>query len=200
MSNLTISLCLLCLILGACSPKKALSTSPELPPVVLAETAQDSLSFPESWEGIWTGELSIYNAKGLSQQLPMELHLLPIPDSVDLFTWTIIYGEDKEAGKRPYQLQVVDREKGLYVVDELNSIALECYYLHNKLYSHYLVGDNRILITNEVEGDTMLFEVIAGKDEPVSITGGEIVDEEEIPEVSTFPITVAQRAVLTRKK
>ncbi len=200
MSNLTISLCFLCLIIGACSPKTAVSATSEANGIPLPTTAADSLTFPESWEGIWTGELLIYKASGLAQQLPMELHIIAIPDSVDQFTWTIIYGEDKEAGKRPYQLKVVDREKGIYAVDELNSIVLECYYLHNKLYSQYLVAGSRILVTNEVDGDRMLFEVIAGSDEPVSITGGETVDEEEIPAVSAYPITVAQRGVLTRKK
>ena len=131
----------------------------------------------------------------------MELHILPL-DTVDRFSWTIIYGEDKEAGARKYQLQVIDRAKGIYAVDELNSIVLESYYRPNKLFSRYLVGEIMILITNEVRGDTMTFEVVAGGSEPVSSTGDTtlIVDGESIPEVRTYPIGATQKATLTRKK
>ena len=58
--------------------------------VFAQEIAKDSLTFPETWEGIWVGELDVYNAKGKAQTLPMELHILPI-DSSDNHTFYIIY-------------------------------------------------------------------------------------------------------------
>ncbi len=196
MSNLSLLISFLCLILTACSPQLSQAQPPASPPDT---TVTDTLSFPESWVGIWTGELLINGPKGPLKNLPMELHILPL-DTVDRFTWTIIYGEDKEAGARKYELQVVDRAKGLYVVDELNSIVLESYYRSNKLFSRYLVGEVMILITNEVKDDTMIFEVVAGGSEPVSITGDTTIDDEEIPEVKTYPIGATQQAILTRKK
>ncbi|MEL6636356.1 MAG: hypothetical protein AAFW73_02950 [Bacteroidota bacterium] len=194
MPNLSFFPALLGLILTISLPRVASADATPTP-------AQDSLAFPESWVGVWTGELTISGPQGPVQQLPMELHILPL-DTVDRFSWTIIYGEDKEAGARKYQLQVIDRAKGLYAVDELNSIVLESYYRPNKLFSRYLVGEIMILITNEVRGDTMTFEVIAGGSEPVSITGDTtlVVDGESIPEVRTYPIGATQKATLTRKK
>ena len=194
MPHLSLFSALLCLILSTGLPQAgSASTS--------STSAQDSLAFPESWIGVWTGELSINGPQGPVRTLPMELHILPL-DTVDRFSWTIIYGEDKEAGARKYQLQVIDRAKGIYAVDELNSIVLESYYRPNKLFSRYLVGEIMILITNEVMGDTMIFEVVAGGSEPVSITGDTtlVVDGEAIPEVRTYPIGATQKATLSRKK
>jgi len=62
-----------------------------------------------------------------------------------------------------------------------------------------------MLVTNEVNfqadgPDEMIFEVISGKDTPISITGSKEVDGEEIPEVKTYPIGVMQRAMLYRKR
>jgi len=159
--------------------------------------AQDSLAFPASWVGIWQGELEIFDGVGLKQNLPMELHIQP-QDSADHYDWWIIYGEDKEAGKRGYQLRPVDKEKGVWLVDEKNTIELECYFFQDKLWSWYDVMGSLIMVSNEVHGNEMTFEIIAGKTEPVSITGNQKHEGEDIPEVKTFPIGVMQRATLTR--
>lgn len=160
--------------------------------------AQDSLAFPQAWVGIWQGELEIFDAQGLKQNLPMELHIQP-RDSADHYDWWIIYGEDKEAGKRAYQLKPKDKEKGIWVVDEKNTIALESYFIHDKLWSWYDVMGSLILVSNEVQGDEMIFEIVAGKSEPISITGNQEFEGEAIPEVKTFPINVMQRALLLRQ-
>ena len=62
-------------------------------------TTADSLSFPDSWAGIWEGELQISNAKGIAQRIPMALEILTTEND-STYTWAIIYGEDHEKGKR----------------------------------------------------------------------------------------------------
>lgn len=197
MPKLTSLLVCLCLLFYACSAQKV--APPKAATDQLTTATTDSLSFPESWMGVWEGQLSIYSVKGLAQQLPMELHILAT-DSTDRFIWRLVYGEDKEAGARNYELVVKDRAKGLYVVDELNSIQLECYLINGKLFSWYLVEDILIMITNEVRGEEMVFEVIAGSHTPVSITGEGEIEGEEISPVSTYPVRSSQKAILTRKK
>ena len=160
--------------------------------------AKDEVLFPASWVGIWKGQLEIYGGTGLKQSLPMELHVRP-QDSTDHYDWWIIYGEDKEAGKRAYELVPKDKANGVWVVDEKNSIKLECYYYHDKLSSWYDVKGSLILVTNEVRGDEMIFEVIAGSLAPVSITGNAKHEGEDIPEVRTYPVNVLQRAKLRRE-
>lgn len=156
-------------------------------------------TFPESWLGNWVGELNIYSANKLVQTIPMELELLAM-DTSDNYSWAIIYGADREAGRRPYELEIVDAEKGIYRIDEKNSIKMESFLYGNKLYCQFSVMNSQILCTYEKAGESMIFEIISGNTEPISITGGEIVGEEEIPKVQTFPISVMQKAVLIRKK
>lgn len=164
---------------------------------VFAQTATDSLSFPASWKGIWMGNLEIFNNKGLTQSLPMQLHILPIQNS-DRYTWTIFYGEDTIAGKRDYELVPIDTAKGIYSIDEKNSIAMEGYFLGGKYFQRFEVMGNLLLTTTEKVSKTeLIWEIVSGKLEPVSSTGKQEVEGEEIPEVKTYPIGVLQRARLT---
>jgi len=158
----------------------------------------DSLSFPESWEGKYAGELEIFNAKGKAQTLPMELHILPI-DTSENHTFYIIYGEDKETGLRPYELLTVNAELGQYKVDEKNSIAMEGYLLGNGFYQSFeVMGTMLMTIVEKLNEDELSWTIIAGKSEAVSITGGEEVEGEEISPVSAFPVVSAQKAILRR--
>lgn len=161
-------------------------------------TAQDALPFPHTWQGKWQGDLAIYTAKGLSQSVPMELHILPT-DSTNRFTWTIIYGEDKEAGKRPYELVILDAEKGIYAIDEKNSIQLEGYFIKDKFFSRFEVMGSLLLTTEQLVGEELIFEIIVGSMTPVSVTGNEVINGDTIPPVKAFPLKVMQRAILRRQ-
>lgn len=155
-------------------------------------------AFPQSWLGNWIGDLNIYKENKLVQTIPMELEMAAI-DTSDNFVWAIIYGEDKVVGRRSYELEILDDEKGIYRVDEKNSINLESYLFGNKLYSQFSVMESQLLCTYEKVDDKMIFEIISGSIEPVSTTGGLVIDGEEIPKVKTFPITIMQKATLSRK-
>ncbi len=85
-------------------------------------------------------------------------------------------------------------------MDEKNSIAMESYLYGPKLLCWFVVQGSRVLCTYEKTAeDTMVFEVISGLETAVSTTGNTKVKEEDIPEVKTYPCSVFQRAVLTRK-
>lgn len=163
----------------------------------LSFSQKDSLTFPQSWEGKWAGTLEIFNAAGLAQSLPMELHILPL-DSVGQWSWTIIYGEDKEAGRRGYELHTIDAQKGQYLIDEKNSIAMEAYFLGEKFFQWFEVQGSLLLTTTYLRGDELYWEITFGKSDPVSTTGDQTVDGEEIPPVKTFPISGVQAAVLKK--
>ena len=157
-------------------------------------------SFPEDWLGDWEGELSIYRGNELMQSIPMQMHIQRTADSTRI-DWSTTYTSDKGPIEKPYQLQTVDPEKGQYLIDELNSIRLESYlFAGQKLVSWYDVQGSRILATHELQGERLVFEIIAGSTEAVSVSGGTGEGDEKIPEVITYPIKVLQRAVLTRKK
>lgn len=158
-------------------------------------TAQDGF-FPQSWEGRWAGNLQVFNPDGKVQDVPMQLLIEP-RDSAH--SWTIIYGRGEEADRREYLLRPVIPERGLYSIDEQNSIVLDAIYIGGKLYSRFEVAGNLLLSTVELQGDGLHYEIVSGKLEPRNITGGEEREGEEIPEVKSYPVVVRQVAVLMRR-
>ncbi|MFK7807177.1 MAG: hypothetical protein AB8F74_05170 [Saprospiraceae bacterium] len=191
----TILVILFILSLG-CNPKIADKT-------IVADKSQidssskDVLPFPESWVGIWTGVLHIWKGNEIAQSIPMKTRI-GLTDKKDEYHWVTTFG-DKAETEKPYLLKVIDSKKGHYVIDEQNSIIIESYLFDNKLVSLYSVMGNMIQATFEKRGEELIFEILAGKEEPISITGGTKVGEEEIPKVKTLPFNVMQRAVLTKE-
>ncbi|HRI59736.1 MAG TPA: hypothetical protein PK228_08430 [Saprospiraceae bacterium] len=161
--------------------------------------ADKSASFPASWQGDWNGTLEIFNGKGKVQSVEMTVEIHKIDTSKEgRYTFGLIYGS-KEQDWRPYELVPVAPEKGVWKVDEKNSIAMESYLYGPKLLCWFTVQGSRILCTYEkIADDTMVFEVISGSETAASTTGNTKQGEEEIPEVKTYPFSVFQRALLKR--
>ena len=164
-------------------------------------TAQtpNSETFPDAWSGLWTGTLDIFGPKGKVQSVAMEVEIAKLDTSKQgRYVFSLVYG-GRDKDYRPYELVPVDTAKGIWRVDEKNSIVMESYLRGPKLLCWFVVSGNRILTTYEKTGDTMTFEVVAGKESPVSTTGNTKQGEEEIPEVKTYPASSFQRAILRRK-
>jgi hypothetical protein len=155
-------------------------------------------TFPGSWTGNWSGTLDIYQVNGIVQSIPMGLEIHPIDTSKEgRYQFGMIY-QSKEKDWRPYELVPVDPKRGVWKVDEKNSIAMESYLYGNKLLCWFVVEGNRILCTYEHTGEELLFEVLSGKETPVSTTGNSVQGTETIPEVKTFPFNGFQRGKLKR--
>lgn len=157
-------------------------------------------AFPESWSGNWKGTLEIFNGKGKVNAVEMTVEIHKIDTSKEgRYTFGLVYGS-KEQDWRPYELVPVEPAKGVWKVDEKNSIAMESYLFGPKLLCWFTVQGSRILCTYEKTGDTtMVFEVVSGMETAVSTTGNTKQAEEDIPEVKTFPCSVFQRAVLHKQ-
>lgn len=167
--------------------------------ITTAQTVPDTLTFPTSWQGDWTGTLDIFSGKGKIQSVEMHLEIHKIDTSKEgRFTFGLIYGS-REKDWRPYELAPVAPERGAWKVDEKNSIVMESYLYGPKLLCWFVVQGNRILCTYEKTGDnTLVFEVVSGSETAVSTTGNTKQGEEDIPEVKTYPFGVFQRAILRR--
>ncbi|MDZ4683063.1 MAG: hypothetical protein SH848_18850 [Saprospiraceae bacterium] len=159
--------------------------------------AQETPTFPASWTGVWAGDLLIHNAKGIAQTVPMEVTIRPVPGSAN-YDWITVYNNDTLAGKRPYTLLIKDEAAGHYAIDENNNIVLDAYLLGGKLFNSFEVQGQLLVCTYEVQGENLVFEVIAGPAAPVSTTGGGEAGEEKIQEVHSFKVNVMQRAVLKK--
>jgi hypothetical protein len=152
-------------------------------------------SFPHEWIGKWQGELEIYAGPARVNSLPMVLEI-GIIDSLTL-TYYITYGSGPDA-LRPYQLKVIDAEKGQYVLDENNGIRIETSLVGNRLVSLFEVQNSVIQSTTFLVDSIMHYEIYAGSFAPISMTGDTIIGQDTIPRVQTFPIGVSQRAKLRR--
>ena len=178
-------LILLCWLIGA-SGTLAWSQAPDAP------------VFPAAWEGSWHGTLEIFNGRGKVQSVPMWVEIHKIDTSTTgRYTFGLIYGS-KEQDDRPYELVPVAPDKGLWKIDEKNSIVMESFLYGPKFLCWFVVQGNRVLCTYELRGDELLFEIYSGLEASVSSTGKTKQGEEEIPEVKTFPFSVFQRAVLKK--
>ena len=161
----------------------------------VVETTVPNLKFPEDWAGNWEGQLEIHNGGGKTMDLKMGLNIAPVDSGK--YTFTILYYGKNGTDERLYELLTVDARKGHYQVDEKNSIVLDDYFFMNKLYSRFEVMGNLLLVTYELRGEEMIFEVISGKmgEEHTVITGG----QDSIPKVTSYPIQVMQRGIMKRK-
>jgi hypothetical protein len=185
----------------SCGKKINPTTANDIPEVMVKPFPKSKVtedSFPFSWFGTWEGKLDIYNAKGLSQSIPMSLEMGPT-DTTGFYKWHIIYGSDREKGLRPYYLKTIDAAKGIYQNDEMNSIKMESYLLGGKLFCTFSVEGNLLTSMQEKVGDTMHWEIIFGKEKEVSITGNQVVKGDTISTVKTMPVIISQRAVLKKK-
>ena len=153
--------------------------------------------FPSSWQGDWAGELLIFNADGMSKSLPMQLNIQAVEQSKN-YSFTIVYGVGEEKDTRSYMLKEVDASKGHYLIDEQNSIKIDAYLLGGKLVQRFEVMGNILETFIEKRGETMVWEIFSGKTNPVHLSGETVQDGDEIPLVKSYPMSVYQKAVLSR--
>ena len=155
--------------------------------------AQDKV-FPEDYFGIYKGDLEITNAKG-KQSIGMEFHLMA-SDSVDTYIYKIVYIMDGKRNDRNYTLKAINKNKGAFAIDENNGILLNAKYIDNTLYSVFEVQKNLLITTERFYADKMIFEIVFSGKNLEEKSGGET---EEIPEVTSYPVTVTQKATLIKQ-
>ncbi len=151
-------------------------------------------NFPESYFGNYTGNLVINSNKGINNY-PMEFHLRPT-DSSEIFEYVIVYGKGEQRQERNYTLKTKDVEKGLYTLDENNGILLDCKVIGNKIYFLFEVSDNLLSTFITFNTNDLIFEIIATNTKQKMVSGGQ---DEDTPEVFSYPINVVQRALLIKQ-
>lgn len=154
--------------------------------------------FPHSWVGEWRGPGGSTPAEGDALRFEMRLRIAPTDDP-DRFTWTIAYITTDRADERPYELVVVDAEKGLYEVDEKNSIVLPARWIDGGLYSRFDLGETALVAGYRVEDigterERMVVEIVTTDGADAPTTGG----ENGVPTISVPPVKAVMRAVMTR--
>lgn len=155
-----------------------------------------STSFPQSWVGNWKGELVWHKANEINpKKVNMELRIHPA-DSTGLFTWQIIYGSAAE-DNRPYLLKPKDEAKGHWVIDELNGIVLDQFWMADKFCGAFTVIGNTIINNYQLENDRLSVEFYSIGVKPFGSAGK---GTEESPLVDSYRVGSYQKAVLLRTK
>ncbi|MEM6298482.1 MAG: hypothetical protein AAF740_07330 [Bacteroidota bacterium] len=145
--------------------------------------------FPEDYFGIYKGILTINQASGEVQEIPMEFHLLAT-DTAQRFVYKLVYNGQP----RNYMLIEKDAEKGIYTVDENNGIILPSRYIDRTLYSYFQVGESFLNSRLSFSKKKLEFEILFTNMEARERTG-----EDTDYEIYGYPITTVQKAVLRRK-
>lgn len=158
--------------------------------------AAQTTPFPKSWEGDWKGELSWYKTgSSAPQKVKMELRIHPA-DSVNSWSWQIIYGSASE-DNRPYRLIMKDSAGIHWVIDELNGIVLDQYWVGNKFSGAFTVMNSTIINTYWMEGDELFIEFFSLGAKPLTTTG---YGTEDSPSVDSYRVAGYQKAILKRSK
>lgn len=76
---------------------------------------------------------------------------------------------------------------------------MEGYYLGGQFYQWFEVQGSRLLTKTEKVDDTLVWEIVVSSNKPVSTTGDNLFEGEEIPPVMAFAVTNLQRAVLRKR-
>jgi hypothetical protein len=185
----SISILFLCaVVISACVSKQTVTSEP----LVLEELKQ----FPIDWIGKYEGPLRITSANGDTSTINMEL-IIDYPDAEGYFPWVIIY-DDSDI--RKYGLEVINADKGLYKINEYNSIVLDAYLIENHFISRFNLLNNDLIIDYEHVGDAIIAQFYISGKTNVNTTGGEVIGDDAIPEVNTYPILVYQKAILRKKE
>lgn len=152
-------------------------------------------SFPAAWIGNWKGELEWHQTgKVEPQKVNMELRIAN-SDSAGYYTWQIIYGA---AGldNRPYLLKLKNATTNHWVIDELNGIVLDQYWVGNRFCGAFTVAGKTIVNNYWMDDKKLIVEFFSFNTKPISTTGH---GTEAIPNVDSYQVGSYQRAVLTRQ-
>jgi hypothetical protein len=151
--------------------------------------------FPKCFIGNWKGQLQwMVNGKP-TQTFTMQLRIQST-DSVNQYSWQIIYG-DENKDNRPYILKPVDTTKGHWIVDENDGIILDSYVHGNAIHGAFTVQGNTIVDNYKVENDKMYVEFFSIKLGDKKQSGKGTGDT---PFVDSYKISSYQTGVLTRVK
>jgi hypothetical protein len=153
-------------------------------------------SFPQDFIGKWKGTLQWFRAGNAQpQQVNMELFVLPSQDSAGQYSWHLIYGS-VSSDSRPYVLKPVDTAKGHWIIDEVNGIMLDQFWLGNRFTGSFTVGNSTIVNTYYFENGNLIVEFISYVAKPIAKTGK---GSEDSPFVDSYAIKSFQRAVLKKQ-
>ena len=152
-----------------------------------------SNSFPQNWQGTWSGTMLDRSVKGRSQTVPITLRIQPISNNPMRYTWQTTYGTGANKLVRDYELVVKDRSAGHFVIDEKDGTLIDSWWVGDKLYSQFRVQDRLISTVCERQSNRLHYELITY--EPLSSPQAE-GSQQKVP-FESYQLRVVQSAELS---
>ncbi len=160
----------------------------------LGETSpQVNYAFPMDWIGTYKGQLVILTSPKDSTIVDMGLSI-GAPDQTGLYPWIITYGSED---KRYYGLEAIDAVRGHYRIDELNSIKIDGYLRGNHFITRFEVMGSDLLVDYEKQAEGIRIRFYVTGAASLNETGGEVLGQDTVPTVKSYPIMVIQEAWLS---
>lgn len=158
--------------------------------------------FPQTWVGKWRGSLNVWTMPNRYQRIPMVIEIKPTADT-SRYSLITSFGADTLKGGANYEIVRVNPQRGIYQIDQKNSVKMDAFFIGNRLVCEFVAGGVRFITSYERQGENMIFEVISGRDAYTSTSGGgkapnAAPDAKPLPVVQSFPMSAWQRAILTR--
>ncbi|MCI4668893.1 MAG: hypothetical protein MRZ79_12220 [Bacteroidia bacterium] len=154
-------------------------------------------TFPESWQGKWTGTLNIWGNNQIVDSFPMSLEISPTDSN---WNYIITYQKDSlNPDRRPYSILSVNDSLGHYAIDEHNNILLDTYLNGNCLYTHFGGMGFNLASTICMEDEFLEYEITQAPTPPYRTSGDTIIVTDTIPPIQSFEVMMVLRAKLQRE-
>lgn len=153
----------------------------------------DTSAFPRDFIGNWKGKLQWFEAGKPTREISMQLIIQPV-DSIGLYTWQIIYG-DEGKDNRPYILKAVNSDAGHWVVDEGDGILLDSYVHGNSIHGAFTVQGSTVVDNYTIEDGKMKVEYLTIRLGEKKTSGK---GTEDTPYVDSYRVAAYQSGVLSK--
>jgi len=152
-------------------------------------------ALPSTWDGVWSGRITVYPPSGQPFDRPMEIRVSPVRDG-RAFQWKVTSSMKGKESVRDYELVPSADNLGEFKLDEKNGIFLNTRLMGNTLYAYYMDGDILISGRYERRGDSLFVELasVATKDPLVSE-----IKEEDVT-VRSYRVGSVQTGELKRRE
>lgn len=153
----------------------------------------------KEWEGKWNGNVKSWAYNNQIDSFDMSIEISP---NDTIWDFTIFYDREYK-GKpdiREYQLIVEDESKYHLVIDEKNSIFLDCFINDNCLYNKFSGMGGDLQVRMCVNGTKMEYEITSYLSEPIRISGKGVVQKDTIPEIKSYDLNFLMKGELMKEK
>ncbi|WP_171976472.1 hypothetical protein [Brasilonema sennae] len=163
---------------------------------IVQTPASSSNSFPQNWQGTWSGTMFNSPVQGRSQTVPMTLRIQPISNNPMRYSWQITYGTGAKKLVRNYELVAKDQGASHFVIDEKDGTLIDAWWVGDRLYSQFRVK-NRLLNTQyERQSNRLHYELVTYQ----SVSSAQGENEQQKVPFESYQLQVVQSAELSLAK